>query len=86
MNIPKEKQEKFYRKSKKMTFVGYDGVCSNYRLEDKETCNIFVISDVDLNEGSSKCHESHGNESFRPEINLGSEKIMKLYLILKLLI
>ena len=50
LNIPKEKRKKFDPKSKKMTFVGYEGESTNYRLWDMDSRKIYVSSDVDFDE------------------------------------
>lgn len=56
LNIPKEKRTKFGPKSKKVTFVGYDGESNNYRLWDNDTSKIYISSDVDFNEQQAVKH------------------------------
>ncbi|CAK9796221.1 Retrovirus-related Pol polyprotein from transposon TNT 1-94 [Anthophora plagiata] len=52
LNIPKEKRQKFYPKSKQVIFVGYDGESINYRLWDNDLNKIKISSDVTFNENA----------------------------------
>lgn len=72
LNVPKEKRQKFDRKSKPVIFVGYDGESSNYRLWDETSQKISISSDVTFNESdTSKAGDIAEPGKFR--IVFGSE-------------
>lgn len=74
LNIPKKKRRKFYPKSQKVIFVGYDGESSNYRLWDKTTRKIYISSDVDVHEENKKCKElNKENARAQSKIRFGIE-------------
>lgn len=52
-HIPKEKRKKWDRKSKEMTFVGYDEDTKGYRCIDRNTNTLIISRDVTFHENTS---------------------------------